>query len=316
MIKKKLYIYICLMNKLFTFCAAIGLCGLFCIFTSFNVMKNKPVDMRVDTVLFSFDRPLQLYAYLESTERYLTGVNETHVIYRSSQSAYEQGYQRVARRFPKVLFHKQSDRPHDDFKSLVLASVYSNSSICPYVMFAVDDIVIKDHADLEVCTKAMESNKAWGFFLRLGKNITHCYSLNSATPCPEGKDIGKTMFSWKFSKGDGDWGYPNNVDNTIYRKKDIMNFLKNDSFQHPNSLEYNWQRWRDMEGTGICFVTSININIPMNLVNLSSNRCNHSFTPQELLLKFQQGLKMDIGPFYRVKNRSAHVDFTPTFVPR
>lgn len=292
------------------------LLGIFCLTTSFRIPKNCSKDMQVDVVVFSFDRPLQLYAYLESAERYLTGVNETHVIYRSSKFAYEQGYQIVAKRFPKVLFHRQSERPHDDFKPLVVASVYSDASTCPYIMFAVDDIVIKDDVNLEVCTKAMESNKAWGFFLRLGKNITHCYSLNSATPCPEGKDIGKTMFSWKFSKGDGDWGYPNNTDNTIYRKKDILSFLKNGNFKHPNSLEENWQGWRDMEGTGLCFVVSKNINIPMNLVNQSGNRCNHSFTPQELLVKFQQGLKMDIEPFYQVKNRSAHVDFTPTFIPR
>lgn len=271
--------------------------------------------MRVDQVVFSYDRPLQLFAYLESAELYLSNLNETHVIYRTSSDAYEKGYQIVAQRFPRVIFHKQSQNPQNDFKSLVWTSVFSATSYCPYVMFAVDDIIIKDYVDLSECTKALEDYDAWGFFFRLGKNIDYCYMLNRATPVPKGKDLGN-KFIWKFSDGDGDWGYPNNVDNTIYRKKDIMEYLKKEQFTNPNTLEGHWQKWRDMKKKGVSFLTSKNINIPMNLVNPSQNRHTQLFTPAELLQKFQQNLKIDVKKFYQVNNRSPHVDYQPTFIQR
>ncbi len=292
-----------------------SMCILFCLTTSFLCSKGKVKDMRVDTVVFSFDRPLQLYAYLESAEKYLSNVNETHVIYRASNNAYDNGYQIVAQRFPRVLFHKQSTNPQNDFKSLVWASVYSNTSICQYVMFAVDDIIIKDSVDMQECTRALEDYKAWGFYLRLGKNINYCYMLNRPTAPPKGKDMGN-LFCWKFCDGDGDWAYPNNVDNTIYRKKDILSYLKKEPFTNPNYLEGHWQKWRDMKGKGICFQTSKNINIPLNLVNPSYNRNNHLFTPAELLQKFQQGLKIDILKFHQVNNNAPHVDYQPAFIMR
>lgn len=272
--------------------------------------------MRVDVIVFSFDRALQLYAYLESQEKYLTGVNDTHVVYRASSPEHENSYTQVSQRFPKVQFHKQSMTPQNDFKQLVWSSVYSNLSPCSYIMFAVDDLIVKDHVNLVGCTNALEAQKAWGFFLRLGKNINFCYMLNQATPPPACTDVGGGIFAWKFADGQGDWGYPNNVDMTIYRKKDIMAYLRNENYIHPNSLEANWQKWRDMKGKGLCFQTSKNINIPLNLVNPSTNRCNNSFTVPQLLLKFQQGQKINIQAFHQINNTSPHVDYMPTFIPR
>lgn len=278
--------------------------------------EKRVVQRQVDTTVFSFDRPAQLYAYLESAEKYLTGIHKTHVIYRATNDAYEAGYREVIQKFPKIIFHKQSQNPHGDFKEFVLSSLFSHESLAEYMMFVVDDIIVTDYVDLQVCTKALSEYLAWGFFLRLGKNINYCYMLDKPTPCPQGEDIGNDMFTWDFSAGDGDWAYPNCTDMTIYRKKDVMPFLKNEPYVTPNTLEFRWWQCRDMGGKGLSFQTSKMINIPINVVNPTSGRRNSSYTPQELLEKFQQGLKIDIAPFYQVRNVSPHVDYTVTFVPK
>ncbi|MDB6081733.1 MAG: hypothetical protein JWO53_1005 [Chlamydiia bacterium] len=279
--------------------------------------KKYGMDKRVDTIAFSFDRPLQLYAYLESTEKYLRGVGVTHVIYRATNEDYERAYLEVAHRFPTTIFHKQSIEPHNNFKELVLSSLYSKDSPSSYMLFAVDDLIVKDYVDLEVCTQALEEQQAWGFFLRLGKNINYCYMIDKSTPLPKGVDLEKNMFCRQFFQGDGDWGYPNTTDMTVYRKNDLTQFLQNEEFINPNSLELSWQKWIKMDGKGLCFQTSKNINIPLNVVNLSwCNRHNHSFTPQELLEKFGQGKKMDITAFHQIENISPHIDLMPTFVDR
>ncbi|HEY5235531.1 MAG TPA: hypothetical protein VIJ14_05090, partial [Rhabdochlamydiaceae bacterium] len=75
-------------------------------------IENKNADL----VIFSFDRPLQLYAFLESTKKYVKGLGEVFVIYRSSDEHFKEGYDKVQRRFKDVKFLPQGKHPAKDFK--------------------------------------------------------------------------------------------------------------------------------------------------------------------------------------------------------
>lgn len=273
-------------------------------------------DMRVDAVVFSYDRPMQLYAYLESAEKFLTGLNETHAIYRASSKAYAKGYEVVKKRFPHVRFHKQSSDPTEDFKYFVLASIYSRSSSCTYAMFAVDDMIITQPINVCECTEALEKWKAWGFMLRLGLNINHCYMRNIDTPPPPNGKIEETFFVWKFNDGLGDWKYPNNTDMTIYRKSDLRYPLYLNDYIHPNSLEKSWHQIHNLEKIGICFLSSKVVNLPLNIVNPSKNKNANSYSIKKLLSKFKKGLKIDINRFYNLKNSSPHHESELTFIRR
>jgi hypothetical protein len=274
-------------------------------------------DMRVDLVIFSYDRPLQLYALLESVQEYFQGINETHVIFRTSNQNFDDGYQIVKKKFPWVVFNKQSSNPHEDFKPLVLKAVYTKTSMSRYIMFAVDDIIVKDYANLEKCTKAIEKWGAWGFFLALGKNINYTYTIDMQSLAPAtGKNIGKKLFLWKFSDGKGHWCYPNSVDMTIYSKEEIRNFLETETYIHPNSLESQWAaRWADLEKRGICFSFSKTVNLPLNMVASFQNRCAHSYSTNDLLLKLHQGFKINIADFFKMSNPSAHIEHDLSFIP-
>jgi hypothetical protein len=272
---------------------------------------------QVDAVIFSYNRPMQLYALLESVEKHLRGIYITHVIYRASDENYSLGYRKVIHRFPHVLFHKQSSQaPALDFKPLVVASVFSTDT--PYVMFAVDDDIVTDDVDLTQCTAALRKYNVWGFYLRFGKNITHSFARNLIiSPCPLGRNTSDSFFIWRFSDGRGDWYWANSVDMTIYRKSDVRAFLMNDIYDSPNKLEVNWQRrWFNPYRYGICFQTSKIINLPLNMVGSKATRCENGYSPQFLLGKFFQGYKIDISKFNKIRNRSAHVDYPPTFIRR
>ena len=91
---------------------------------------------KADLIIFSFDRPLQLYALLESAERYMQNIGETHVLYRSSNERYDAAYNEVFQRFSQVISIKQSANPHADFKPLVLKSCFETPH--EYVLFAVE----------------------------------------------------------------------------------------------------------------------------------------------------------------------------------
>jgi hypothetical protein len=289
-----------------------------CIVTVFYVHSSNDTNHKVDLVIFSYNRPLQLYALLESIDKYMTGVNETHVIYRASDQAFKQGYDMVAATFSTVHWHMQGDHPQQDFKPLTLKATFESPA--RYVVFAVDDIVLKDSINLVESAQMLEKYDAYGFYFRLGKNLNHCYSYGGAyQPLPPLSHQEGDLFSWTFNQGRYDWGYPHTVDMTVYRKKDIEADFKVCSYTSPNRLEDVWNSRSGaiMHKKGLCFGCSKIVNMPLNRVQHDyNNRAMAEFTPQDLLKEFMQGNKMDIAPLYCVDNKGAHMEYTPTFISR
>lgn len=288
------------------------------IITVFYVHSSNDTSSTVDLVIFSYNRPLQLYALLESVDKYVKGAGQIHVIYRASDEAFAQGYALVAESFTRVHWHAQGNNPQQDFKPLTLKAAFESPSA--YIIFAVDDIVVKDSVDLAACAQMLEKSQAYGFYLRLGKNLNHCYSYNSAPQAvPTLTKEADGIFSWHFNNGQYDWIYPHTVDMTVYRKKDIESDLRLFSYANPNRLEdvWNMRARAIIHKKGLCFAVSKIVNMPLNRVQHDyNNRAMAEFTPQDLLKEFISGKKMDIAPLYCVNNRGAHMEYTPTFINR
>lgn len=271
----------------------------------------------VDLVIFSYNRPLQLYALLESIQDEVVGLGQQTVVYRASHSMYEDGYAIVQRDFPEVVFKKQqNERAKEDFKPLVLESAFSKDSKANYLLFAVDDIVITRPIDLVEAVEIMEQEGAYACFFRLGLDIDHCYMLNQRSGVPLGRFVGENYFSWQFSEGKGDWIYPNNVDFTLYRKKDISPFFFYAPYTFPNDLEAYWARFANNALHGICPKESCMVNIPLNVVSSFRLRNMAYKTAEELLLLFMQGYKIDLSIIKGVKHNSPHFEIYPSFIKR
>ncbi len=272
-------------------------------------------DFTVDFVIYTFDRPMQAYALLESSEKFLSGLGDVYVICRTSSADYLKAYKEVASRFSGTKFVYQGDDPHKDFKPLMMRNAFGSDS--RYIMFGVDDIIVKDYVNVKNCAKQLEKTLAYGFYLRLGHNITECYSENKATPLPPHTSVCKDIFQWEFKNGDGDWRYPNSNDMTIFKKADIIADLSTINF---TSTEYEgpWADKADLNKKGLFFTESKIVGVPLNIVNekYPNNRQMNAFTAQELLEKFNSGLKIDIIPFYRVSHKAPHSEFEIKFIKR
>jgi glycosyltransferase involved in cell wall biosynthesis len=269
--------------------------------------------LKADLIIFSYDRPMQLLALLESAEKELSSLGMKTVIYRASSDEYAAAYQEVETRFGDISFVKQSETPHQDFKPLVMKTLERGS---PYVCFAVDDIIIKDRIDLAECIKSMQESGAYGFYLRLGRHVDQCYMLNRSQAIPQAIALEKGVHAWEFGLAEGDWGYPHSLDMTLYRKDDVKKAFEKLDFIHPNSLEAAWAMKSPLHRIGLCYEHSKIVNIPLNLVNVSSNRNMNLYTAKELLELFNAGKKIDIAPLYQICNRSAHMDYEPIFIAR
>lgn len=289
---------------------------LFVLIITFQAWATAP---GADLIIFSFDRPMQLYALLESVNTYVQGINSTAVIYRTTNEAYEQGYQIVKDTFGDVTYMQQGENPQGDFKLLTLQALCSQD--CPYVLFAVDDMIVKDCVDLNMCIAYLEQEDAYGFYLRLGKNTTFCYPHKKEQGIPSTFEyIADGVYKWQIGSGKYCWGYPHTVDMTLYRKADILPYFQGISYAAPNQLEGNWAcYWREFAHKwGVCFEQSKVLNIPLNCVQkvIKENPNMGSYSPVELLELFEAGLKIDIEPLHCFANRSAHTDFDITFTVR
>lgn len=279
------------------------------LFYFFNLRSN------VNLIVFSFDRPLQLYAFLESAQRYLLNLDKLTVIYRTSNAYYSNAYEQVKNRFHIYKFFKQEIVPYNNFKDLTIQAI--NES-CDYLIFAVDDIIITDFVNVKQCEELLKQTKSYGFYLRLGHNIRECYMQNIKTPVPINELVQDDIYIYKFNNGKGDWFYPNSLDMVIYNKKEIINQIKNLHFSSPNKLEGEWSLKANLNKYGLFFKESKIVNIPLNLVNenFRKNKNSRLFSANDLLKKFQDGLKIEIDGLYKIQNKSTHIDFVPKFIKR
>lgn len=269
---------------------------------------------KADILLFSYDRPLQLYALLESIHRHMTGYEKLSVLYRASDERFAMGYQELKATFPDVFFIKQGHEPRKDFKPLVMKTVFDSSS--EYILFGVDDMIVKDDVDLSQCMSVMEKTGAYGFYLRFGRHINHSYQASTEQKVPDPIPLSGDIYAWDVKKGDLDWGFANTVDMTLYRKKDLKSSFESFGFKTPTVLEFGWAKHQPKDAIGLYFERSKVVNIPLNVIVKTGNPHMNYLTPEELLVKFNQHLKFDIEPLYQVENPSPHYEYFPEFITR
>lgn len=267
----------------------------------------------VDLVVFSYNRPIQLYALLESIEKYVTGDFKIKVVYRSDPK-YQAGYNMVQKAFQHAKFVRQQ-LPPCDFRSIVERVVFKNGR-GRYVIFAVDDLCLTGPVNLQYCIDLLEQSRAYSFVFRLGKNIDYSYMTDQLTPPPPLDQVAPEVYKFRFSDGKGDWAYPNSLDLALYRKAEIYRPLMAVPWRTPNQLESHWAAKVDLNKTGLCFEQSRMVNLPLNKVNPSTNRSTDSYTAQELLEHFLSGQKIDIDQIAGIKNRSPHIDHEIEFILR
>jgi hypothetical protein len=127
------------------------------------------------------------------------------------------------------------------------------------------------------------------------------------------------IYSWNHTKANFDWGYPNNVDMTLYRTATAQQMINTISsrFSSPNKLEYEWSHITPARNICLCHITSKIVNIPINIVQTDfANQNMNLYTTAELLTLFLNGSKIDIAPLHQIQNRSAHIDYEPQFIGR
>ena len=165
---------------------------------------------------------MQLHAYLESLI-WLSDCEEEqiYVLYREEMPIQ---YDKVKSYFPHIHWIAET------CFSQQLQEIVNKSE--EYIMFGCDDVLFVDR----FCFKEMEAylsnhDEVLGFSLRLGRNIH---------PLPKGIVHEDSFFTWNWTENSGHYGYPWELDCTLYRRKDILEVFREagiENLKTPNYLE-------------------------------------------------------------------------------
>lgn len=267
-----------------------------------------------DIVVFSRDRPLQLFSAIESIERYMQGRFTIHVLYRASDTRYEAAYEEVFAAYPEITGLKERHLNGKDFQPLFEKILFDSNE--KYILLTTDDVVMKDFADLSLCQTMLEKTHAYGFYLGFGNNIERSYLSDRPLPKPLSAELGNGVYVWNFSFGSGDWGVANHIEMGLYRKEELKRSLASSSYRNPHALQEQWVKNLPNKKIGLCFECSKALNLPLNSTCLSGHPNMNCKSLEELLAQFNLGYKMNIDPLFQVNNPAPHYDWVPELIER
>lgn len=272
----------------------------------------------ISCVIFSKDRPVQLDALLRSIQRFVKGVDEINVVYRASD-------ERTSRCYKEVFSTHSSVKPFKEvsFRDDVIGVL----SDIPYqrVMVLVDDIVFLREVDLGYFREV--DLKQYFPSLRMGRNITYCYTFNKPVKQPvfeyhkaESEDYfhGDRYLSWSWVGADGDWSYPISFDGGIFLTSEFVALAELCSYRAPNSFEMSAQWFRKMFAgrKGLCFEVSKLVNIPFNCVQAEAKNINIGISTDYFLDQWDKGNEISIGDYVGLVPNSPHMELPLTFAER
>jgi hypothetical protein len=194
----------------------------------------------ITNIVFSKDRPWQLSEYLRTREKYIKGISDTIIIYKSSNDQTKNRYHKLFKKYNNIKAFHENDL--HDFATLLETAIKNSAE---YILFGVDDVLFYRQCDLSI-VHDLFSNQYKDLFslsLRLGKNINWCQPANIPSNIQNIGQVNNLIF-YHNQLGTGDWNYPFEVSASIYKKQDVidlLNIIREKEgvvgYSHPNKFE-------------------------------------------------------------------------------
>ncbi|WP_143077843.1 hypothetical protein [Desulfomicrobium norvegicum] len=274
-----------------------------------QVRENGPAN-NVSGIVFSMDRPLQLHALLGSYRDLVKGRSKLTVIYRTTSSDYDTGYNVVFQEYEGMIEVRRQENRHD-FRPLLLEVL--SESPADNIFFLVDDNMFVESVDLTFF--AGMASMYCVPSLRMGKNLARSYTLNRSQSVPSLFSLelqhDKKLQAWIWKYGELDWNYPLSVDGHFFQRNEILALAKSIDFDSPNHFEEKLQKFHGLFSwrLGVCYSKSRLINIPYNRVQTDIENLHGSVHQEDMLRMCQEGFRIDRKSYYGIVNESAHQEF-------
>lgn len=299
-------------------------------------------------LIFSKDRAMQLDATLSSFFFHAQDADfiRLTVLYSASTTLHQEQYERLKQEYigrvefvPEFNFQQQvfeillSDLPANiqryyrfiqKLGLFVPRSVLLKRLSSSCVLFLVDDNIFVRSFNLEKVFNLLSANPdALGFSLRLGTNTVFCYAQNKFQTLPEFVSVSDGVLKYRWTRADGDFGYPLEVSSSIYFTESILDLLTGAKYKNPNTLEFKMARsekkFRMKSPTLLCLEKSVTFCTPINVVqDVYQNRAgsDNTLSPDRLAELFTLGKRINTLAFVGFTPQACHQEVQLTFEDR
>jgi len=301
-------------------------------------------------LVFSKDRAMQLDATLASFFAHAKDASAIRmmVLYKTSTALHQAQYALLEQEYAgRVEFI-----PEIDFRSQVLdllisalssaklrwwyclrkrigflppiINLQSDGLTAGHVLFLVDDnIFVRSFEIANMVGELGANSDALGFSLRLGTNITYCYTMNTPQTLSGYEPLPGEILKFHWTKSEGDFAYPLEVSSSIYSIGVILDLLTGLKFQNPNTLEVQMSqrrsRYKRKRPALLCHENSVAFCVPINRVQTTyPNRAgqNEELSPQRLAEMFAQGFRINVNAFSGFIPNSCHQEAELKFITK
>jgi len=190
------------------------------------------MSKKINAIVFSRDKAAQLKLFLESVQKHAPGVFDLNVIVKHTNEDFDRGYGMVVNNpaFQEFKFISEEE----EFKDQALELMKTEHD---YTCFFLDDDLLYNDISLDDITGQLEADDdVVCFSLRLGENVTKCYTLGSDNVMHDIEFDGDIM-KWDWSLHYLDFGYPFSTSGHIFRRKDIYKLVRKSKFRNIEELE-------------------------------------------------------------------------------
>lgn len=286
-----------------------------------SVQKVQDEDIQhykgsITCIIFSKDRPLQLYALLESISKRWYGTINYKIIYKASSSSYTDAYDLCKDESTDLNLQIEWIEQKLTFKEVLLSTLSQVTS--NRLLFLTDDNVAI--AEFDTKTLPVFNHPEQIISLRHSPKITSSYNLRRSKikqPFFE-RTSDKSVLGFRWFEGSGEWADPYSLDGHIYSTSHIKSIIHFSAFLAPNSLELSMKYFGFLQSQSkaYCYPQTVIVNIPLNLTQTEWRNRHNGLELHEALSLWQSGLKLDVDSISVDQLTSTHVPLNLNIVTR
>jgi hypothetical protein len=263
---------------------------------------------KIVVMVFSKNRAAQLDLTLKTFFKYVDGDDfDVKVLYKADEK-HRGSYDILANQYDYAEFIEENN-----FKQDLLKAIEGYEKI----LWIVDDCVWVSKFNIKQASDILDyyPNNV-GVSFRLGTNTKYCYSMSQRQNIPAftrkytGKYQDFLEYDWRTSMAD--FSYSLEVSSSLYRVSDLREILEGE-YKNPHDLEWNMYlslgKFVYNFPNLVCYEKSVAFCNPVNKVQtVNHNRAGNNFyySPDDLLIKFEQGYRIDDRPFDGFVSNGCH----------
>lgn len=273
---------------------------------------SAPIKDRINCIIFSMNRALQLDALLRSFDLNKIGECPIYVLYKATDEMHSKAYHElISLHRNKAVFIEENNL---GFKTQLLNIV--NGIDTGKLFFLVDDIFFTEPVDFNLLSQIDTSR--YIFSLRMGNHLSYSYVVDKSQKLPTFFETDENFLYWHWNEGELDWAYPLSVDGHIFNTNEIKLLIENCDFKAPNSFEASLQHYKHLftPRIGMCYHKARIVNNPCNKVQNEINNIHGTYHQDDLLRHWRNKQEIDIEKLQGYVNQSVHEEIEFSFKDR